>query len=131
MNPPSEDIKDIFEATSALALTFRTDLFISEMPISPDDCVCIYDTGGDPPKTDYTYEKPTIQVRIRGARGSYRDAHNLAQSIRDTLNGEHNYTINETRYLAIWAIGDILFVGYDDNHRPLLTINFRLHRTNA
>jgi len=131
MNPPSEDIKDILEGTSALALTFKTDLFISEMPTSPDDCVCIYDTGGDPPEADYTYERPTIQVRIRGARGRYRDAHNFAQAIRDTLNGEHNYMINQTRYLAIWTVGDVLFVGYDDNHRPLLTINFRLHRTNA
>lgn len=131
MNPPSEDIKDILEGTSALALTFGTDLFISEMPPDPGQCVCVYDTGGESPETDYTYQRPTVQVRIRGARGCYQEAHNFAQSIRDTLNGEHNYTIDGTRYLAIWTVGDVLSVGYDDNHRPLLTINFRLHRTNA
>lgn len=131
MNASSEDIKDILEGTSSLALTFATDLFISEMPTNPDQCVCIYDTGGEPPEPDYNYERPTLQIRIRGVKGGYLVAHELAQSIRDTLNGEHNYTVNDTRYIAIWAMGDILFIGYDDNHRPLLTVNFRLHRTNV
>jgi len=131
MNAPSEDVKDILEATSSLGLTFATDLFVSEMPTEPDQCVCIYDTGGYDPEADYTYEKPTIQIRVRGAKGDYLVAHELAQSIRDTLNGEHDYTINGARYIGIWTVGDILFVGYDNNHRPLLTVNFRLHRTNA
>lgn len=131
MNPPSEDIKDILEGTSVLALTFGTDLFISEMPPTPDQCVCVYDTGGYDPEVNYTYERPTIQIRVRGAKGDYIAAHALTQSIRDTLNGEHNYTINSARHIGIWTVGDVLFVGYDDNHRPLLTVNFRLHRTNA
>ena len=129
MKPPSEDIKDILEATSSLGLTFATDLFISEIPTDPDQCVCIYDTGGYDPEVNCTYEKPTIQVRVRG--GDYLVAHGLAQDIRDVLNGEYNCTINGARYIGIWAEGDILFVEYDNNHRPLLTVNFRLHRTNA
>jgi len=131
MNPPSQDIKDIMVATSSLGLTFATDLFISEMPQTPDECVCVYDTGGDDPGTEFTYERPTLQVRVRGARGGYLNAHGLAQEIRDVLNGQHNYTINGARYIGIWAVGDIIFVGYDDNHRPELTVNFRLHRTNT
>lgn len=131
MNAPSEDVKDILEGTTSLALTFATDLFISEMPVEPDECVCVYDTGGDDPEADYVYKRPTVQIRVRGAKGSYLIAHTLAQSIQDTLNGDSNHTIDGTRYIAIWAVGDILFVGYDDNHRPLLTANFRLHRTNA
>ena len=130
MNPPSEDIKDILAAVSSLALTFATDLFVSEMPMEPDQCVCVYDTGGESPEGDYIYERPTVQVRVRGVKGDYLVAHELAQSIRDTLNGEHNHTINGARYIGIWGVGDVIFAGYDDNHRPLLTINFRLHRTN-
>ena len=131
MNAPSEDVKDILEGITSLALTFATDLFVSEMPAEPDGCVCVYDTGGDDTEANYVYEKPTVQVRVRGAKGGYLTAHALAQSIRDTLNGEHDYTINGARYIGIWAVGDVLSVGYDDNHRPLLTVNFRLHRTNA
>lgn len=137
MNAPSEDMKDILEGTSALALTFAEDLFISEMPdenedaIVSDQCVCIYDTGGEPAEVNYTYEKPTIQIRVRGAKGAYLATHELAQSIRDTLNGLHNETWNGARYIGIWAMGDVLFISYDDNHRPIFTVNFRIHRTEA
>ena len=131
MNAPSLDIKDYLDGESSLGLAFGTDLFISEMPPVPDSCVCVYDTGGENPNPDYNYEKPTIQVRIRGAKGKYLDAYNLAQDIRDFLNGKHNEEINGARYIVILCEGDIFFVGYDDNHRPLLTVNFRLHRTNA
>ncbi|HDS00518.1 MAG TPA: hypothetical protein ENO22_05660 [candidate division Zixibacteria bacterium] len=131
MNAPSHDIKDILGADSSLGLVFRTNLFVSEMPASPDECVAIYDTGGSDPEENFVYKRPTIQVRIRGAKGKYRDAYALAKDIQDSLHVVANYTINSTRYIAIWAQGDILFLGYDDNHRPLLTVNFRMHRTNA
>jgi len=131
MNPPSVDIKDILKSISALALTFTTDLFVSEMPHAPDDCVCVYDTGGENSEVDYVYERPTIQVRVRGAKGGYQDGHALAQSIRDELNGLANHTINAARYVGIWVEGDIIALGYDDNHRPLFTVNFRMHRTGA
>lgn len=131
MNSPSEDIKDILDGQSSLALAFRTNLFVSEMPPKPDECVAVYDTGGENPQPNYTYERPTVQVRVRGAKGDYEDAYALAEAIRNILNGMHDEEVGGTRYIGIWAMGDILFVGYDDNHRPLLTINFRLHRTNT
>jgi hypothetical protein len=131
MQAPSLDIKDMLDGESSLGLTFATDLFVSEMPPTPDLCVCIYDTPGESPNPDYNYEKPGVQVRIRGNKGSYEEAYNLAQDIRDFLNGKHNEEINGARYIGIWAEGDIFFVAYDENHRPLLTINFNLHRTNA
>jgi hypothetical protein len=129
MNPPSEDIKDILDDASSLGLTFATDLFVSEMPISPDACVAIYDTGGEPAEPDYVYERPTVQVKVRGARGRYRDAHILAQTIRDLLNGMHNEELNGARYIAIWIETDVIFIGYDESHRPQFTLNLRIHRT--
>lgn len=131
MNPPSVDVKDILAATSTLALVFGTDLFVSEMPHSPDRCVCVYDTGGFEPEANFVYERPTVQVRVRGAKGQYVSAHSLAQAVRDTLHGLANYTTNGARYVGIWCESDILSLGYDDNHRPLLSINFRLHRSTA
>lgn len=131
MQPPSEDIKDYLEGISSLALTFATDLFISEMPTTPDNCVCIYDTGGYEPEANYTYQRPTIQVRVRGAKGEYLAAHEQAQAIRDELHGLHNETINSARYVGIWQEGDIISAGQDDNKRPNVTMNFRIHRTTA
>ena len=109
MNAPSIDIKDILEASdAALGLTFATDLFVSQMPESPDGCVCIYDTGGfDPASTAERYEYPTIQIMIRGDRMGYADAWSIAQDIKDILHKLHGETWDSTRYIGIWCVGDI------------------------
>lgn len=131
MNAPSEDVKDYLIGISSLVLEFATDLFISEMPDQPDACTCIYDTGGPPAEPHITYERPTFQIRVRGARGKYQDAYSLAQAIKIELNGLNDETISTSRYIGVWLVSDIIFVGYDDKHRPLLSINFRAHRTDA
>lgn len=131
MNAPSEDVKDILIGISALALEYAVNLFISEMPDTPDECVCIYDTGGAPATPHISYERSTFQVRVRGNRGAYQDAYDLAQAIKIELNGINNVTIATTRYIGIWSAMDIIFVAYDEKHRPLLSINFRAHRTDA
>jgi hypothetical protein len=131
MNPASQDVKDMLAADSACGLTYATDLFISEMPPTPDQCVCVYDTGGFDPEAQYEYERPTVQVRVRGVAGTYLTTFALAQNCLDALHGTANYTINSARYIGIWAQGDILFVGYDNNGRPMLTFNVRIHRATA
>lgn len=131
MNAPSEDVKDYLVGVSALALEFATNLFISEMMDEPDECTCIYDTGGTPAEPHITYERPTFQIRVRGVRGEYQDAYDLAQAIKIELNGVNNETIATSRYIGIWLNSDIIFVGYDEKHRPLFSINFRAHRTDA
>lgn len=131
MNAPSQDIKDVLEQTSSLGLTFATDLFVSEMPETPDASVGVYDTGGEDPEVNYTYERPTIQIRVRGAKGDYDGAYDTIKSIADVLNGLVDETVGSTRYVAIWQQSDIISLGYDDNRRPLLTVNFRMHRTDA
>ena len=129
MNPPSEDICDILEQSSVRAGTFGTDLFISKMPSSPDACVCVYDTGGEPPTLPYSYFKPTIQVRVRGIISGYQSAWDKAKEVMDALHGVSNETWNGSRYIMIACMSDIIFVGYDDNNRPLLSMNFTIHRT--
>ena len=131
MNSPATDISVILEATSSLALTFGTDLFVSEMPDTPDESVCVYDTGGFEPEANFIYERPTVQVRVRGAKGDYVATYTLTQGIRDTLHPLANYTINGARYVAIWCQSDIISLGFDKNHRPMLSVNFRIHRTEA
>lgn len=138
MNAPSEDIKDLLNDDSDLGLTFGTDLFVSDMPDTPDACVCIYDSGGYDPDVHIQYERPTVQVRIRGGRGpgAYQAAHEQAQEIRDFLiglwaGGAAAMTVNGARYVGIWCVGDVNALGYDENHRPEMTVNFRLHRTAA
>jgi len=132
MKAPSEDIKDIMEGSaSGLTLTFATDLFIGHMPPSPDKCVTIYDTSGYPAELDYTYQRPTFQIKVRGNKGGYRAAHELAQAIRDLLHGTHNENVNGARYILIAIESDVGSIGPDEQERPQFTVNFRAHRTEA
>ena len=132
MNPTTEDIKDMLEDSSVGvgSLVFATNLFIGTMPELPDLCVGLYDTGGlggDEAQSGTWY--PTFQVRVRGAVGGYQAGYELAQSIRDALHQLTNQTFNGTRYIYIFASGDILYIGKDDKDRPLFSINFRTAKT--
>lgn len=130
MNSPSEDIKDILESSQAgLTLVYGTDLFRSFEPESPNFCVTIFDTGGYPPQSNYVYEYPTIMIRCRGDVFKYDAAWAQLKEINLVLHDLHGETWNGTKYIGIWAAGDIIPLGYDENNRPLLSLNFRIHRT--
>jgi len=127
MNSPSEDVKDILE--DGLSLVFGTDLFRTFEPEKPDLCVTIYDTGGYDPQSNYVYEYPTITIRCRGNKFGYDEAYAILKDIQGALHDRHGETWNGTKYVGIWAVGDINPLGYDDSNRPLLSLNFRMHRT--
>lgn len=125
-NPPSLDIKDII--VNNTSLVFGTDIFISTMPDKPDNCVCLYDTGGFPHE-QYDYEKPTLQ--IRGRNNSYVNGYNQMRDLKYLIGtgNFNNKVINETRYILITTTSDILYLGVDENDRYEFTINFQVHRS--
>ena len=133
MNPPSVDMKDLMDGDSSLGLSFGVDLFVSEIPETPGLAVGLYDYGGLAPEVNYNYERPNVQVLVRGTKlsGAYVTAHKKGQAIRDFLIAQRNPIINGARYIGIWALSDVSFLGYDENHRPQVTVNFRLHRTTS
>ncbi len=131
MNSPAQDISTLLDASSAaLGLDLSTNLFCFEEPDNPDAVVTCYDTGGADPEPNYVYLRPTVQVRIRGDKSTtkWTDAYTLAEGIRDALHGVHNQTVGGARYVQIFAQGDIFSLGLDENNRPVLTINFTIHR---
>jgi hypothetical protein len=129
MNSPALDVKDFLDADSGLGLEFATNLFCFLQPDSPDQCATLYDTGGYAPEAQYRYDRPTIQIRVRGNKNGYNDAYALMDSIRVYLRGLFGVEINGTQYVGTWALTDIFFAGWDENKRPSFTINYRLHRT--
>ena len=129
MNPPSQDIKDFL--VDAAVGTFGTDLFISKEPTTPAACVTVYDTGGFDPDAHLVYDKPTVQIRVRGARGGYQAAFAKAQAVRTALRTIFNEVKNGTRYIGVWILGDITAIGDDEEGRPVLVVNARIHRTDT
>lgn len=129
-NPASEDIKDLLIlSSSGLDLIYETNLFISVLPDSPDECVGIFDSGGLTPEVNYTYEYCDLQIRVRGNIFCYKNSYILAKNISSYLHGKTERTINLTRYILIKMITEPVFLGLDENKRPLFSINFLIHRT--
>jgi hypothetical protein len=135
VNAASVDIKDVLDTESSVGLTYETDLYVSEIPeTGPDRCVGVYDTGGFDAQlaTEVSsMRRPSVQVLVRGPRGDYENAADLAQAIHDLLDGDTERVVNGTTYTLIRAVAEPAFIYWDDSQRPVLTVNFNIHRTVA
>ena len=133
MNAPSEDIKDMLEAESSLALTFATDLFFGQEPATPDNTVTVLDIGSFPTvallssnENDTHYEYKVVQVRVRNR--SYSTGWTLIQNIHDLLHGRAQETWNETLYAAIIATSSPEMLEWDKNGNIIFFTNLNLQR---
>jgi len=131
MNPASEDIKDYLESSAVALGTFGTDLFIGQMPATPDVCIVIVDTAGFRPELNYEWERPGIQILVRGELGSYLTTNNSAKAVYTALHGICNETINTAVYKLIRAVSTPIYIGEDDNKRPLFSLNFEIQRSSV
>jgi hypothetical protein len=127
---PSKHIATLIE--NARIASFKKDLFIGKVPDEPDACVTVIDSGGyAPDSSDVKLNYPTVQVRTRGLKGEYTSAYSKLKTIKDLL---HDYTeasaeSSGERIIGIWALSDILFLGYDENNRSEFTLNLRMQTT--
>ncbi len=102
-------------------LSTITNLYVGSMPTTPDNCVCIYNTGGYPRSLSGTYvEEPTFQIRVRNT--SYSTGEAQCNTIKDLLHGK-----SSTNLLMCEQQGDILDVGRDELNRQEWTMNFRCY----
>lgn len=124
MNSVALDIATILEGSTIQAGTLEEDLFVSQIPSSPDNCVAVYDTGGLAPEF---FEKPTVMVHVRNR--SYEAGYALALDIKQHLDRMYGVVIGDTRYICIWALQEPAFLQYDSNKRAIFAVNFRVFRT--
>lgn len=130
MNSTAQDIKDMLEAQSSLALTFNVNLFVGKEPPEPDNAVTIFDTGGPQPELTFNrneiYQRPAIQIKVRD--NDYEVGWPLINDIRNVLHGRGHEVWNGTTYELIQCRAEPTFLGWDDNNRPWFTVNFLIQR---
>lgn len=117
------DMKTLIPSGVAAA----SSIFLGDYPDTPNNMVALYQSGGADPSHTFTsraFEQPTFQIRIRNL--SYAMAVSKAETIKDTLDGLTEQTINGNRYVSIFQQGDILPLGKDSKNRSELTLNFRV-----
>ena len=126
--PMSIDIKDLLVAAGLGTFNSTTgwNICFAREPKTPDQCITIFDSGGGEANPKWLLDYPSIQVRIRGAKGQYLAAWRKAKQVKDALLGLGPQSVNAHRIVSITMFSEITPIGYDENERPILTINLRL-----
>ena len=98
---------------------------VGRMP-DVDRTITLYDSGGKAPNPAWLVDYPTVQVKVRGNESDYVNAVDKAEEVKNALLGLDSQTIDGDIYVSVSMIGDRNFLGYDDNGRPLFSLNFQL-----
>lgn len=102
------------------------DLFAMEWGEGTDSQVLVIDTGGLTSDVRDTYEQPTFQILIRGARGG--DANEVYQTARDV----HTFLIQAPatadRLQFEPTAGPPQLLGRDENDRMIFSGNYFTYR---
>lgn len=128
MTPAEQDIGAflVAQGVATLGQVFYGALPASEL--SPDQCLAIIPRPGLKPEQKYgvttvAYDKPAIQILVRGPREDYAAARTMAFAAYEALGAVQAQTINGSFYHAANLAGAPGYVGEDGNRRPLFALN--------
>ena len=111
-------------------LTAESNIFIGDMPDSPNSLACIYQTSGFNQEINLnkeSIERPTLMIKVRDT--SYVNGLSRCEVIKTAINKITNTTINTTFYIEIFVTGDINILGKDEKNRWQFSMNFRTRLT--
>lgn len=130
MTSPAVEFREMMLAANIEATPWE--LYVSREPPSPDTTITCYDTGGISPLSNLAFDWVTVQVRIRGLANGYEDTFTKAQEIKDAMLAKVDTAVDSGNVYTIFlVVGDIISLGYDEDNRPVLVLNFRLGRRAA
>ena len=104
-------------------------MFIGDQPDAPDRIITLYDSAGGTPNPRWLLDYPHVQVRVRGGANDYYEVSQQALLLRNLLLGKASYDAlngNGDRIVAINAIGDVAFIGKDEQKRPEFVFNLSM-----
>jgi hypothetical protein len=112
-----------------LSKTVGIDIFINDIPEYPDDCLILFQYGGQ--ESEFTHDglrdvRPQLQVLTRSSQSDFATGEALALSVDSLLDGITNTTIGTTVYKSIRSLGQPAFYGPDAMGRPIWEENFSI-----
>ncbi|MGM0409191.1 MAG: minor capsid protein [Bacillota bacterium] len=127
MIDPANDLLEYYSDMTTKTVETR----LGKIPTEPDKVITFFDTGGMAEQNllnsdEQGLKYPTVQVRIRGTKNSYVDTRELAEDVYDNLHKLYLENMNENLYKQVIAVGEPIWLGYDENNRPEWSINFEL-----
>lgn len=105
------------------AATSGWGIFIGAMPASPHTAILVNSTGGRNPFPHLLLNFPSIQVVVRSSSNGMDAAYDKISACVDALLGMASQSVNSDVWRSCTQMGDIAFLGYDENQRPLYSAN--------
>lgn len=131
MSSPADDMITLLVNASVIGDGTGWAIGVGDMQATPDDFVAAYDTGGANPNPRWGWEQPSIQIAVRAGAHRYDSCYAKALDIKNELLGAAVTAIDGSSYTMFLMLGDINYIGKDENDRPRMTLNFRLGRRPA
>lgn len=90
-----------------------------------DDCSVVKLTGGFPPSQWTGKKQPSFQILVRGKATGQAEVEARAYAIHEALMNLREVMIGSESVVVIRAINSVpLFIGNDENNRPIYSMNF-------
>jgi hypothetical protein len=106
--------------------TVGVDLFLGDLPDTPETCVALVEYGGLPPQRTFgavAWEQQRVQIWIRSA--TYLTAREWAERIYRALLAIANTTLSGTLYFSAVPTPPAI-LERDEHERPILAIRVRV-----
>ena len=114
---------------SASVGTLATSIFLSRRPETPDSLVTVFESGAG--EAIYTHRsagavlhKTNVQVVARADREDYPAARTKIAAVVAAFEAVDELTTDGVRLLRIEQLGQPVPMGYDENDRPMVAMNF-------
>lgn len=100
-------------------------------PDTPDKCISLFETGGDPNEQHEAtpIDRPTFQLRVRSDDYGYSTGRSKVAAARTSLELIGNTTLSGWRYIHVVAMSEPVSLGVDENQRPRWVQNYRAIRS--
>lgn len=128
----SDDIADVLTSGGIASAS----LFIYELPERPHTGLVVAPTGGygydrtmSASPANAPLERPSIQLRSRSTDAATAEA--LLMSAHVILNGMTARAVNANRYYYVRAVQTPMYLGRDDENRPMFSCNYDILRAES
>lgn len=100
----------------------------NSFPVStatPDACAVVKLTGGFPPSQWTGKKQPSFQLLVRGKANDPAEVETRAYAIHGALMNLRDVMVGDESVVIIRAMNSVpLFIGNDQNNRPIYSMNF-------
>lgn len=136
VSSPAVQAKDVLVAKSIGvfpgSVSTPWSIVISRRTEAPDAQIVVFDSPGSSSNNRWLLDEPHISIMVRGDKDQYSAAYAKMREVKDALLGIEPFThADGDRWDGCLAVGDIMPLGYDEQNRPLFSMEFRLYHEPA